>query len=45
MRSKSGAGDSLVNVVNDVGIMNKIHYDNLLEQFGTNSEFIIKARK
>ena len=45
MRSKDGAGDSLGNVVKDIGIMNEIHCDNALEKVGTNAEFIIKARK
>ena len=45
MRSKAGAGDSLGNVVKDIGNTNEIHCDNTLEQVWTNVEFIIKARK
>ena len=36
MRSKSGAGDSLRNLVNDVRIMNEIHCDKALEQSDMN---------
>ena len=45
MRSKAVAGESLVNGVKDIGIMNEIHCENALEQVGTNSEFISKFRK
>ena len=37
MRSKCGAGDSLVNLVKDIGIMNEIHCNNALEQVGMNA--------
>ena len=45
MRSKAGSGESLGNVVKDIGIMNEIHCGNALEQVGTNAEFMINSRK
>ena len=45
MRSKAEAGDSLGNVVKDIGIMNEIHFDNAMEQVGKNIESTINFRK
>ena len=45
MMSKYGAGESLVNVVKDIGIMNEIHCNNALEQVGMNAWFMSKAGK
>ena len=45
MRSKAGAGDSLGDVVKDIGTMNESHYENAPEQVGKNAEFMTKVRK
>ena len=45
MRSKAGEGDSLGNVVNDIGTMNESHYDNAPEQVRKNAEFMTKVCK
>ena len=45
MRSKAVAGESLVNEVKDIGIMNEIHCGNFLEQSRTNADFMGKPRK
>ena len=45
MRSKSETDDSLGNVVKDIGIMNDINCDKVLEQVGMNTDSMIKSRK
>ena len=45
MMSKSGVGDSLGNVVNDIGIINEIHCDKIMEKLVMNAEIMSKARK
>ena len=45
MRSKAGSGDSMGNVVKDIGIIDKIHCYNALEQVRTNVELVRNSRK
>ena len=45
MRSKAGSGDYMGNVVKDIGIIDKIHCYNALEQVETNVGLVRNYRK
>ena len=45
MRSKDGSGDYMGNVVKDIGIIDKIHCYNALEQVETNVGLVRNYRK
>ena len=45
MRSKPGAGDSLVNVLKDIVIVDEINCDNTLEKLRLSLDSMIKSRK
>ena len=45
MERKSGAGDALVTLCNEVGVPNTLIFDNSQEQCGTNTKFMSTIRK
>lgn len=44
-KDKQNVGDSLSMVVQDVGVMQKLHVDNVKEMAGRKSSFFNRARK